>query len=27
MVPPLIIDEKDCDEAVEIIKASIEALE
>jgi acetylornithine/N-succinyldiaminopimelate aminotransferase len=26
MVPPLIIDEKDCDEAVEIIKSSIEAL-
>ena len=26
MVPPLIIDEKDCDDAVEIIKASIEAL-
>ena len=26
MVPPLIIDENDCDEAVEIIKASIEAL-
>jgi len=27
MVPPLIIDEKDADEAVDIIKASIEALE
>ena len=26
MVPPLIIDEKDCDEACEIIKASVEAL-
>ncbi|SEQ97124.1 acetylornithine/N-succinyldiaminopimelate aminotransferase [Lachnospiraceae bacterium NE2001] len=26
MVPPLIIDENDCNEAVEIIKASIEAL-
>ena len=26
MVPPLIIDEKDCDEAYEIIKASVEAL-
>ncbi len=27
MVPPLIIDENDCDQAVDIIKASIEALE
>ena len=27
MVPPLIIDEKDADEAVNIIKASVEALE
>ena len=27
MVPPLIINEKDADEAVEIIKASVEALE
>ena len=26
MVPPLIIDEKDCDEAYEIIKASVESL-
>ena len=26
MVPPLIIDEKDCDQAVEIIRASVEAL-
>ena len=26
MVPPLIIDRKDCDEAYEIIKASVEAL-
>ena len=26
MVPPLIITEKDCDEAYEIIKASVEAL-
>ena len=26
MVPPLIIEEKDCDEAYEIIKASVEAL-
>lgn len=26
MVPPLIITEKDCDEAFEIIKASVEAL-
>ena len=26
MVPPLIIDEKDCDEAYEIIRASVEAL-
>ena len=26
MVPPLIIDKKDCDEAYEIIKASVEAL-
>ena len=26
MVPPLIIDERDCDEALEIIKASIDAV-
>ena len=26
MVPPLIIDEKDCDQAYDIIRASVEAL-